>query len=167
ILVGTRIPIPSHERAPARYDFSADLAALGGERLPMSLITDPRAGPRTGAAFSYDNTLIVRGAETGAFHQRIPVPIGMWNPSKAMTARLQLNGSGVIDLHGQRAAVLICYEQLLTWPVLVSMVQRPTVLVAVANDYWVAGTPIPAFRLAAVRAWARLFRLPYFSAVNT
>ena len=167
ILVGARIPIPSHDRAPARYDFSADLAALGGERLPMFSTTDSRAGHRTEAGFPYDNALIVRGAETGAFQQRIPVPIGMWNPLEATMARLHLNGSGVIDLHGQRAAVLICYEQLLTWPVLVSMVRRPTVLVAVANDYWVAGTPIPSFQLAAVRAWARLFRLPYYSAVNT
>ena len=167
ILVGTRIPTPSPDAVPARYDFSADLAALGGEHRPMFITTGSRAGHRAEAGFLYDNALIVRGAETGAFQQRIPVPIGMWNPLKATTARFHLNGSGVIDLHGQRAAVLICYEQLLTWPVLVSMVQRPTVLVAVANDYWVAGTPIPAFQLAAVRAWARLFRLPYFSAVNT
>ena len=167
ILVGARIPIPSHDRAPARYDFAADLAVLGGERLPMFSTTDSRAGQRTEAGFPYDNALIVRGAETGAFQQRIPVPIGMWNPLKTMSARLNLNSSGVIDIHGQRAAVLICYEQLLTWPVLISMAQRPTVLVAVANDYWVAGTPIPSFQLAAVRAWARLFRLPYLSAVNT
>ena len=46
----------------------------------MSLITDSRAGHRTEAGFPYDNALIVRGAETGAFQQRIPVPIGMWNP---------------------------------------------------------------------------------------
>lgn len=167
ILVGARIPIPSHDAAPARYDFAADLAALGGERLPMFSTTDSRAGQKTEAGFLYDNALIVRGVETGTFQQRIPVPIGMWNPLKTMSARLNLNGSGVIDIHGQRAAVLICYEELLTWPVLFSMAQRPTVLVAVANDYWVAGTPIPSFQLAAVRAWARLFRLPYFAAVNT
>jgi apolipoprotein N-acyltransferase len=167
ILVGTRIPVPSHDATPSRYDFSADLAALGGEQLPMFPTTDSRAGHRTEAWFPYDNALIVRRAETGVVQQRIPVPIGMWNPLKAVTAHLYLHGSGVIDLHGQRVAVLICYEQLLTWPVLISMAQRPTVLVGVANDYWVAGTPIPSFQLAAVRAWARLFRLPYLCAVNT
>jgi hypothetical protein len=35
---------------------------------------------------------------------------------------------------GYRAAVLICYEQLLTWPILTSMVDHPTAIVAVAND---------------------------------
>src|SRR5205814_1572984 len=61
ILVGARIPIPSHDAVPARYDFSADLAALGGDRLPMFSTTDLRAGHRTEAGFPYDNALIVRG----------------------------------------------------------------------------------------------------------
>jgi len=47
-----------------------------------------------------------------------------------------------------------------------SMVERATVLIAVANDHWVTGTAIPQFQLAATRAWARLFHLPYLSAVN-
>jgi apolipoprotein N-acyltransferase len=112
------------------------------------------------------NALILRGAETDSFQQRIPVPIAMWNPLKTAAARLNISGAGVINLHGERAAVLICYEQLLTWPVLASMAERPTVLIAIANNHSVTGTPIPRFQLAAVRAWARLFRLPYFSAVN-
>ncbi len=32
-----------------------------------------------------------------------------------------------------RVAVLICYEQFLTWPILQSLLQRPTVLLGVAN----------------------------------
>jgi len=119
------------------------------------------------AWFPYDNAVVIRGAQTGTVQQRIPVPIGMWNPLKAMKARLYLNGSGVIVLHGQRAAVLICYEQLLTWPVLISMAQRPKVLVAVANDYWVAGTPIPSVSARSGAGVGRLFCLPYLSAVNT
>src|SRR5262249_50183398 len=67
ILVGARIPIPSHDAVPTRYDFSADLAALGGERLPMFSTADSRAGHRTKTGFPYDKVLIVRGAETGAF----------------------------------------------------------------------------------------------------
>src|SRR5438105_4247405 len=74
---------------------------------------------------------------------------------------------GVINIHGQRAAVLICYEQLLTWPVLLSMAQHPTILIVVANDYWATGTPIQRFQFAAVWAWARLFGIPSLSAVNT
>lgn len=67
---------------------------------------------------------------------------------------------------GERAAVLICYEQLLSWPILTSMLAHPTVIVAVANDYWAGGTTIPEVQLAAVRAWARLISIPYVSATN-
>jgi apolipoprotein N-acyltransferase len=62
--------------------------------------------------------------------------------------------------------MLICYEQILVWPVLASMSQHPTVLIGAANDHWAAGTPIPRFQHSAVRAWSRLFAIPYLSAVN-
>ena len=128
--------------------------------------TRAKAEAKIAPVFAYDNMVILRGAETQSFKQRIPVPIGMWNPLRAASARLNISGTGLVELHGERAAILICYEQLLTWPVLASMAEHPTVLIAVANDHWVTGTPIPQFQLAAVRAWARLFRLPYLSAVN-
>jgi hypothetical protein len=55
---------------------------------------------------------------------------------------------------------------LLTWPILASMVDEPTVIVAVANDVWTAVTTIPAAQLTAVRGWARLISIPYVSATN-
>jgi apolipoprotein N-acyltransferase len=75
--------------------------------------------------------------------------------------------TGVLAIDHQRAAVLICYEQLLTFPILVSMLQRPTVIIGISNTFWVDGTPIPRYQAAAVRGWARLFHLPYFLAVNS
>jgi apolipoprotein N-acyltransferase len=67
----------------------------------------------------------------------------------------------------QRAAVLICYEQMLTFPILASMLQHPTVIVGISNTFWVDHTTIPRFQANALRAWAKLFRLPYFLAVNS
>jgi hypothetical protein len=55
---------------------------------------------------------------------------------------------------------------LLSWPMLQSAAQHPTLIVGVANDNWARGTPIPAAQRAAVIAWARLFRLPTVMAVN-
>jgi hypothetical protein len=165
ILVGARLPATMPLVSIESYNFSADLAAVRGQPSAVA-ITQPRLALRP-APFAYDNALVIRGADTGAFKQRIPVPIAMWNPLIMAAAHLNLNASGVIALRGERAAVLICYEQLLIWPVLVSMAHNPTMLIAVANDYWATGTPIAAFQLAAVEAWARLFSLPHFSAVNT
>ena len=90
----------------------------------------------------------------------------MWHPFGVGGVPLNLSGRGVIRIGDQRAAILICYEQLLTWPILASTLERPTVLVAVANDYWVEQTSIPRYQVSAVRAWSRLFSLATVSAVN-
>jgi apolipoprotein N-acyltransferase len=71
-----------------------------------------------------------------------------------------------IPIAGERAAIWICYEQLLVWPVLESMLERPTVIVTMANNYWAAATPIPRCQASMVSAWARLFGIPHLSAVN-
>jgi hypothetical protein len=114
------------------------------------------------------NSIIVRGASTPAsFFQRVPVPISMWRPFSQAGFPLRLRGAGSIDVAGQRAGVLICYELLLTWPVLSLSLEHPTILIGAANDYWAKRTPIPAVQRVALFAWARLFRLPKLIAVNT
>lgn len=76
----------------------------------------------------------------------------MWKPLSDSGVRLNLAGPRVVTIANQEAAILICYEQLLTWPVLASMFERPTVIVALANDYWVKGTPVPKYQTAAVKS---------------
>jgi len=114
------------------------------------------------------NTVVIRGANgPAAIVQRIPVPISMWQPLGESGYPLRLGDAGTVPIAGQRAGALICYELLLTWPVLSLSLEHPTVLVGVANDYWASRTPIPAVQRAALFAWARLFRLPCLIAVNT
>jgi apolipoprotein N-acyltransferase len=91
----------------------------------------------------------------------------MWKPLAKDGIPLRLRGPGTVTVAGQRVAFFICYELLLTWPVLASAVERPTVLIGVANDYWAKHTRIPAAQRAALTAWARLFRIPRLTAVNT
>jgi hypothetical protein len=52
-------------------------------------------------------------------------------------------GAGTIQVQTQRAALLICYKQLLVWPFLYSAFDHPTVLITAANDYWAKHTRIP------------------------
>ena len=91
----------------------------------------------------------------------------MWKPFTHSGFPLRLRGTGTVRVAAQRAGVLICYELLLTWPVLSVSVEHPTVLLGVANDYWASRTSIPAVQRAALSAWARLFWLPKLMAVNT
>jgi hypothetical protein len=114
------------------------------------------------------NTIIVRGASEPAFFcQRMPVPISMWKPLSQGGFPLHLMGRGSLNVAGERLGVLICYELLLTWPVLTTSLEHPTILIGVANDYWASQTCIPAVQRAALTAWARLFRLPNLLAINT
>ena len=140
-------------------DLAAAVALLRGGPKPNAL-RDPTS------PFAYDNAVVIRGAENAVVRQRIPVPFAMWKPFRQDGAQLRLFGSGVISVRNQRAAVFICYEQLLVWPVISSMRKHPSVVVAVANDHWAAGTPVPISQRLATRAWSRLFGLPFLSATN-
>jgi apolipoprotein N-acyltransferase len=162
IVVGAKVIEAQPESAFSVDDFAMSIATL--RSAPV--------GPRMNSASwpdewpSYRNVVIVRGHENTIFDQRIPVPVSMWRPFARSGVQLHLAGPAVLPVAGQRAAVLICYEQLLTWPILTSLLRKPTVIVAVANDYWARGTTIPASQITAVRAWARLMALPYVSATN-
>ena len=116
---------------------------------------------------AYYNTVIARGNDaTTVYYQRIPVPIAMWKPLRTDGVPLDLFGHGTISVQDQRAAVLICYEQLLVWPFLSSELEHPTILITAANDYWAKNTRIPKVQSASASSLARLFGLPVLSAVN-
>ncbi len=161
ILVGAGLPLKiCSSTSIAAYDFGAAVALLKTDRPQFRLGTDP------GNCDSYSNAIVIRGSQGGTIFQRIPVPLGMWHPFGKECVPLNLFGPGVTRIGDQRAAILICYEQILSWPVLVSMLRHPTIIIAAANDYWVEGTPIPRCQATAVHAWARLFAVPIISAVN-
>jgi apolipoprotein N-acyltransferase len=125
------------------------------------------AGRNPLAQNRYLNVLLARGEENTALYQeRIPVPIAMWKPLGDDGVPLKLFGSGTIRIRAQKAAVLICYEQVLVWPILSSAVEHPTILLTVSNDYWAKNTRIPAIQQASATSWARLFDLPILSATN-
>jgi predicted amidohydrolase len=166
ILVGAGFPgSPRHPITSAAalgsYDFGAAIATLRGAKSRVLVHADG-----TDSADSYRNVVVIRGMQTGTFVQRVPVPFGMWHPFSIGGVPLNLSGPGVIRVGNQRAAILICYEQLLTWPFLASISAGPTVIVTIANDYWVERTPIPRYQATAARAWGRLFGIPVISAVN-
>ena len=122
----------------------------------------------------YDNAMMEISADHARrlYGERMPVPVSMWQPWPAWTghgggARASFFADPVVESAGRRVAPLICYEQLLVWPVLHSMLHSPDVLVAVGNDWWTAGTNVLAIQRASTEAWARLFALPLVLSFNT
>lgn len=122
----------------------------------------------------YDNVL-VRLTATGSdiiYRERMPVPGAMWQPWRPLvdgagSARAHIFSNPVVASGGARIAPLICYEQLIIWPVLQSMLHDPDVIVAVGNGWWTTGTTIVAIQNAAAQAWARLFNKPLVISFNT
>jgi apolipoprotein N-acyltransferase len=141
---------------------------------------------REGLASTVDKTVLL-GAEIGEgdgrsanillsvnrtgsrviYRQRIPVPLTMWRPWASDGTHAYWFDNPVVDVAGERAAVLICYEQVIVWPILFSMAKRPTVVVAIANDWWAGDSTIPGIQKKCVLAWCRLFGTPLVMATNT
>lgn len=131
------------------------------------------AGAAVIDAHGYDNVVV--GVHSGAadilYKERMPVPVSMWQPWLRWTgqrggARAHLFGNPVVEVGTTRIAPLICYEQLILWPVLQSMLHSPAIIVATGNGWWTEGTPIVAIQKANVAAWVKLFDLPVVMAFN-
>ncbi|CCV16599.1 Conjugal transfer protein traB (fragment) [Mesorhizobium sp. STM 4661] len=122
----------------------------------------------------YDNVMMRISAEGSEvlYRQRMPVPVSMWQPWLAWVgqgsgARAHVFANPVVDVAGVKVAPLICYEQLIVWPVLQSMLRRPDVIVATGNGWWTGDTNILAIEKASAQAWASLFGLPLVLALNS
>lgn len=112
------------------------------------------------------NALVILGDTGSPLVQRVPVPIGMWRPWAAESIAADPLASGVGLVAGRKVAYSICYEQLLMFPLLVSMVHGPDLIVGAANDWWARDTSIPAIQGQALDVWGRLFNLPVVRATN-
>lgn len=121
-------------------------------------------------AQKYDNCMLFLGFDHAVlYRQRVPVPVSMWMPFGGTgTANAYWFEPGVVELaDGRRAAVLICYEQFIVWPVLRSFFySAPDILIATANQWWCKDTSIPTIQLQCATSWARLFGVPLVTATN-
>lgn len=124
-------------------------------------------------ADGYDNVLVSLNASGSAivYRQRMPVPGSMWQPWLKVLgdrggARAHFFANPVVDVDHTRIAPLMCYEQLIVWPVIHSMLHDPDLIVAPANVWWTRGTSIMNIQRASAKAWARLFGKPLITAFN-
>ncbi len=142
------------ERLWARELAGIDVTVNGG-----AIVID-----RTG----YDNVMVeIDGAGAEVIYlERMPVPISMWQPWTSGGANAHFFANPVADFAGVRIAPLICYEQLIIWPFLQSMLFAPEVIVATGNGWWTGDTNIVAIQKASAEAWASLFGLPLVLAFN-
>jgi apolipoprotein N-acyltransferase len=122
----------------------------------------------------YDNVMVNIGPRVAEirYRARMPVPVSMWQPWRAWFgssggARATFFAEPVIEIAGHRVAPLICYEQLLVWPVLQSALRRPDAIAGIANAWWATDTSVPSIQIVSLKAWSRLFGIPLVTAFNT
>lgn len=122
----------------------------------------------------YDNVMVAISASEARilYRERMPVPVSMWRPWQRWAgqgggARSHFFANPVVDVAGTQVAPLICYEQLILWPALQSMMHSPDVVVATGNAWWTAGTSIGSIQRSSATAWAKLFGRPLVTAFNT
>lgn len=122
----------------------------------------------------YDNVMVERtgGGSRILYRERMPVPVSMWQPwfgwwGEGGGAKAHFFANPVAVSGGRTILPLICYEQLIIWPVLQSALYAPEVVIATGNSWWTAGTSIIAIQRASAEAWARLFDLPLIVAFNS
>ena len=112
--------------------------------------------------------MLSRGySEHLSYVQRVPVPLGMWHigqPTSGFPPMLSYPSG--IRIWNRRAAVMICWEQLLVWPAVQSLASHPSFLLAPSNLYWASGTPIPAIQHISAQDWADLWGIPLYEATN-
>lgn len=111
--------------------------------------------------------LVSIGDKAGViFVNRIPIPIGMWNPFQKESAIPAWLENGIQKINNQKIAALICYEQLLIWPVLLSVSKHPHLLIGASNHWWANNTSIPRIQRQVLSAWGRLFNIGTVYAEN-
>lgn len=148
------------------------------DRVWQRALTDTGTTVISGAAIvdeqGYDNVLVKLSADGNSilYRERMPVPGSMWQPWRAWIgdhggARAHFFANPVGTVGNTMVAPLICYEQLLVWPVLQSAFHRPDTIVAVGNGWWTAGTSIIDIQRASSEAWSRLFDLPLVISFNS
>ncbi|WP_085032510.1 conjugal transfer protein TraB [Ensifer aridi] len=132
------------------------------------------AGAAMVDAAGYDNVLVTLSDSGGnvLYRERMPVPGSMWQPWRSWLgtsggARAHFFANPVATVGDRHVAPLICYEQLVVWPVLHSMLHDPDLIVAVGNGWWTKGTSIVAIQRASAVAWAKLFAKPLVISFNT
>lgn len=115
----------------------------------------------------YENVAVVldRG-HAAIIKQRMPVPLGMWKPWSASSVPATFfRGSTVMTSKG-RIGILNCYEIVVIWTVLDTMIDQPDFLVGIGNIWWGRGTNIGLIQTEIMTAWGRLFDVPIAVSLN-
>ncbi len=98
------------------------------------------------------------------YSARRPVPNFLW----LLAGRIcnSSKNSGVFAYQEKIFGALICYESVITWPVLQTHLYHPENVIVICNLWWANNTNIEAIMRMKLTAWSLLFRVPYIISIN-
>lgn len=119
---------------------------------------------------AWRNTLRAYGATTGVVSEsRIPMPMGNWRLQGGVPARPF--APDVVTLRTRsglrRAAISICYEDLLLWPHMGLLTGKADMLVSVGNTWATQHTRADTAQRISASMLSRLAGVPLVRAINT
>jgi hypothetical protein len=122
------------------------------------------------ARTGFRNALVGYGTEADggavAVSSMVPMPIGDWKFGLEEGADTNIFGSDVIDLHGQRVAFSMCYEDFLLWPHRGLLAGRAGLLVSATNQWPSSRTSAESAQDRSRAALARLAGVALLTAKN-
>lgn len=116
------------------------------------------------------DVLLGLGTHPSVTAARQPIPLSEWHPWTSGSFPASWWTFGPSRVAVRRTAVLVCYEQLLIWPVAWSFLSStpPTLMIGVSNHGWSGpGAIEPRLQADAAAALAHLFGVPLVAASNT
>lgn len=123
----------------------------------------------TGNGKRTSNALLHFDGETWVpIHARFAVPVSMWKPWSDETTEVDPFNLNLIEVASSKIHYSLCYEDYMPWLHLgvLLMNERPDLIVAAANGWWVQKGKAQAIQDEHIRAWARIFDLPLVRALN-
>lgn len=119
-----------------------------------------------GSKASFNSVFGVGNAAGIEVRGRMSMPYTLWNPFREDSVIADFKSSGTAQLEGKKTAFLVCYEHIIMWPVMLSMLDNPERLIGVANVWWAKNTSIPEIQQQILRSWGRLLNIPTAYAGN-
>lgn len=101
------------------------------------------------------------------YRQRLPAPWFMFRGDRPGFFTADLSRPATFMLGQQRVGVMICYEIALPFFVLQTHWGNPEVVLVAMNLWWAHETNLPDLARLHIKAWSRLYGVPYVLAMNT
>ncbi len=115
----------------------------------------------------WQDVMLMRGAQNGEMHARVPIPVGLWNPFSQHAWQADWLAAGETSLLGRRVAVSFCYEDLLVFPLLISQLHgRPAVLLSLADDWFASDSDESQMQALSIGLQASLYGIPLLRALD-